>query len=145
MREDNIVIAFGNAKCLHNMSSDYIGNLLGRCICTVCPSITSRHISNIHRILPCNEWLYVRKVVTSVKCTYKLCDSLSIDSIILYLITCLPVATCWQYSFTWWNKLENDMLEKTTLLVFLVYHRQITTTPYLSVQKYTLFVLISWF
>jgi hypothetical protein len=76
----------------------------------------------IHRILPCNEWLYIRKVISSDQCTYRYCDNPSTDTIRHFLITCSLVANFWKAFVTWWNRLEysklNPLVEENIILGF---------------------------
>ena len=45
----------------------------------------------IHRILPCNKWVSIRKVITSSICLYEVCEEKTLDTIKHYLITCPQV------------------------------------------------------
>ena len=76
----------------------------------------------IHRILPCNEWLFIRKVVTSNMCSYEFCEERNIDTIKHYLITCPPVTTFWENFVSWWNQLDysklNPLVEENIILGF---------------------------
>ena len=65
----------------------------------------------IHRTLPCNDWLFVRKIVPSNTCSYKYCEYKGeIDTLKHYLVTCSPVQAFWQSYVTWWNSLEYSNL-----------------------------------
>jgi hypothetical protein len=76
----------------------------------------------IHRILPCNEWLFIRKVVTSNICSYEFCKEKNIDTIRHYLITCPPVTIFWENFVRWWNQLDysklNPLVEENIILGF---------------------------
>lgn len=56
----------------------------------------------IHRIFPCQKWLYIHKVVDSPKCQF--CEDL--DDIIHYFTSCRRVIDFWNNLQSWWNNLS---------------------------------------
>jgi len=57
----------------------------------------------IHRILPCNNWLFNLKIFDTDICSYHYCNSNEKDTIHHYLIACPPVSAFWNSFVTWWN------------------------------------------
>ena len=55
----------------------------------------------LHRIVPCNKWLYNLKIKQSSKCTY--CENE--DTIIHFFLHCNKVNDLWNYFFNWWNNI----------------------------------------
>jgi len=64
----------------------------------------------IHRILPCNNWLFTRKIIPSNICTDLMCDGQSVDNITHHLILCPPVQIFWESFVTWWNNMNFSKL-----------------------------------
>ena len=60
----------------------------------------------IHRILPCNAWLCVRKVVNTNHCQYVYCNNNKVDGMRHYLVTFPPVSRYWESFVIWWNSLN---------------------------------------
>lgn len=77
----------------------------------------------IHRILPCNNWLYKLKITDTNICTYRHCTTNDIDDIYHFLIACFPVQNFWNDFVTWWNNLNylklNPLVEENIILGFL--------------------------
>ena len=57
----------------------------------------------LHRIRPCNAWLYVREAVKPNHCQYIYCTNNNLDVINHYLVTCLPVGRYRESFVTWRN------------------------------------------
>ena len=76
----------------------------------------------IHRILPCNLWLYMLKTSTSSDCEYRFCNNVDTDTIKHFLIDCSPVHDFWNSFVNWWNNLDflklNPLSELHILLGF---------------------------
>ena len=68
----------------------------------------------IHRIIPCNNWLYKLKVTDTNQCTYRYCSSNEIDDIKHFLVTCHPVLKFWDTFVTWWNRMNFKKLDPLT-------------------------------
>ena len=98
----------------------------------------------IHRILPCNVWLYIRKIVNSNDCSYKYCTNHSLDDISHYLVTCPPVGRFWESFVTWWNGLDYSKLyplvEENIILGFPIANNEDIVLNYsLILAKYYIY------
>jgi len=60
----------------------------------------------IDRIMPCNAWLYGRKVTNTNHCQYVYCTNNNLDDISHYLVTCPLVSRYWESFVMWWNSLK---------------------------------------
>ena len=68
----------------------------------------------IHRIIPCNNWLYKLKVTDTNQRTYRYCSSNKIDDIKHFVVTCDPVLKFWDTFATWWNIINFKKLDPLT-------------------------------
>ena len=98
----------------------------------------------IHRILLCNAWLYIRKVVNTNHCQYVYCTNNNLDYISHYLVTCPPVSRYWESFVTWWNTLKysklNPLAEENVILGFPVETNEDLILNYcLIVAKYYIY------
>ena len=79
----------------------------------------------IHRILPCNNWLYKLKVIDTKVCTFQYCTDTNspIDNIRHYFLECPPANQFWNSFVTWWNTLNYlklcPLVEENILLGFM--------------------------
>jgi exonuclease III len=58
----------------------------------------------IHRIIPCNKWLFNIKIMESSQCNF--CDE--IDTIQHFLIKCHSASIFWNSFIAWWNRHSED-------------------------------------
>ena len=61
----------------------------------------------IHRIIPCNKWLFNIKIKDSSTCNF--CDKE--DNLIHYFIQCKNVKTFWSCFYNWWNRISEIIIE----------------------------------
>ena len=62
----------------------------------------------IHRIIPCNHWLFIKQVKQSGKC-----ENCGLEETILHLFKqCKYVITFWDRILEWWNRLEVPQRQK---------------------------------
>ena len=69
----------------------------------------------LHRIIPCNHWLYVMKIKDSPDCTFCNTD----DNLIHYFAECERVQPFWKSFEKWWINISSDLGKldiKTVLL-----------------------------
>ena len=63
----------------------------------------------IHRIFPCQKWLYNHKVITSPNCLH--CNE--VDNLIHYFVECRGVNDFWSQLESWWNRLTKVQVSLT--------------------------------
>ena len=69
----------------------------------------------LHRIIPCNHWLYIMKIKDSPDCTFCNTD----DNLIHYFAECERVQPFWKSFEKWWINISSDLGKldiKTVLL-----------------------------
>jgi len=101
----------------------------------------------IHIILPCNTWLYVRKVVNTNNCQYVYCTNNNLDGISHYLVTCPPVSIHWESCVNWWKCLKcpklNPLAEDNIILGFPVEtNEEIILNYCLIVAKHYIYIVL---
>ncbi len=64
----------------------------------------------IHRIFPCNNWLFNLKIQNSNLCSYNYCNDNEVDTIQHHLVNCTPVKSFWNQFVFWWNNLNFSKL-----------------------------------
>ena len=70
------------------------------------PKIQSFQYRLIHRIIPCNEWLYNIKVKDTNVCDY--CNAK--DDILHYFLYCDKIHTFWVSLLRWWNRISDTII-----------------------------------
>ena len=75
----------------------------------------------IHRIIPCQKWLYNLKVIDSPVC--QRCPSNCIDTITHHLVECGGLNNFWVDLESWWNRVaEYKVRLHTRHIIFGMYH-----------------------
>ena len=75
----------------------------------------------IHRIIPCQKWLYNLKVIDSPVC--QRCPSNCIDTITHHLVECGGLNNFWVDLESWWNRVaEYKVRLHTKHIIFGLYH-----------------------
>ena len=74
----------------------------------------------IHRIFPCQKWLYNHKVILTPNC--QVCGDTE-DNLIHYFIECRGIGDFWSQLESWWNQCSNDQVILTTKhIIFGLYY-----------------------
>ena len=71
-------------------------------------NIQSFQYKIIHHILPCNEWLYQKRVIDSNLCNY--CGNTAIDTLQHHLVMCPNTQIFWNKFVDWWNFHQDSQL-----------------------------------
>ena len=63
----------------------------------------------IHRVIPCNDWLYTIRIKDSNKCIY--CSTDTIDNLSHFFVYCKNVQQFWMNFICWWNRLSDVKIQ----------------------------------
>ena len=72
--------------------------------------LISFHYKILHRIIPTQRWLFLRKIVESECCIF--CGEQ--DNILHYFCNCIRIKTFWDSVFNWWKSLDVPPLNEWT-------------------------------
>jgi exonuclease III len=98
----------------------------------------------INNIIPCNKWLYDKKIKNEPKCT--LCNNEN-DNIVHFFLLCPDVNLFWNFFFKWWYNITDielntiDNLQECLLLGFPGNHEKIKVLNHcIILAKYFIFI-----
>ena len=82
----------------------------------------------IHRVFPCNHWLYNCKVINSPCCTFCNKD----DNIIHYFTECGDLPAFWFSFGNWWNRIMNCVIDLNIYNIILGYNENLANNANLN-------------